>query len=97
MGTRQATAVLFKHLASGAMVGASRRLHTPDFSGNWPESIIYCTGPRRACAYVSDRCIDRIEYGEFEFEVGLTARVIRVKILTDLLFSFSKASWLKIS
>ena len=70
----------FKHLASGAIVGASRRLRTPDFSVNWPESTTYYTGLRTACAYLKNRCVDRICYGESEFEVGLTARAIRVEI-----------------
>ena len=80
-------AVPFKHLASGAIVGASERLRTPDFSVNWLEFTNYYTGLRTACAYVENRCVDRIEYGESEFEVGLTARVIRVEILPGSLLS----------
>ena len=53
---------------------------------NEPEFTTYYTGLRTACAYVENRYVDRIEYGEFEFKVGLTARVIRVEISRVIVF-----------
>jgi len=93
--------VPFKHLASGAEYASGRVHNHFEQVGNWPKSTTYYTGLRTACAYLKNRCVDRICYGEFEFEVGLTARAIRVEILRDLFSRLknrcsNKISWHKL-
>ena len=78
----------FKHLASGAEYASGRVHHHFEQVSNWPKSTTYYTGLRTTCAYLKNRCVDRICYREFEFEVGLTARAIRVELLRDIFSSF---------
>ena len=67
-----------------SICGSGRVHHHFEQVGNWPKSTTYYTGLRTACAYLKNRYVDRICYGESEFEVGLTARVIRVEVLRDI-------------